>query len=511
MEVIMKRPWNFSVLAASMVVSIGLCSTRVLGEDADATASALDAAKATRDAALKDAEAALSKGLGETVKKIAATGKLDATKAALSAKDQFDKWHLVPHSAGVAEPVREFLKMREAANAKLATAYDDAEAGYTKQLKVDEATAVRAEKGRFVAAEKSFMQSFTTTKVAAQSQDPAPAKPDKVVNTGQYLAAISVALNARIDEIAKLDTSAKRDDAHTTMIQGADAWLETYTFTLRFPIKDVQHAVGGQFTFSLSQPAEVTGIKGSFTYMSTLTIDFPAEEVSKIKAGDILVVSGTPRMNGTQGIYAQAHSMQGTISPLSLRSDVSKYIYGIHFQNYKVTVEHAPEPNPKKPNGGQHGEAGTVQGAESRRNVEQIGGFSFVPPEGWDVRTVPGLKYKVVVGPVRDNLPANINIVDEPFKGSLDDYAKATVTAAQARFKKFRVVKEQEFKTAAGLPGVRLITEDEQKDKLLRQTFFIFSAADIIYVATASTVSEGGEKLDPIFEACLKSFRFEKK
>jgi hypothetical protein len=156
--------------------------------------------------------------------------------------------------------------------------------------------------------------------------------------------------------------------------------------------------------------------------------------------------------------------------------------------------------------------AGAARGddEEARRHTEKAGGFSFSPPANWTVREFPGLKYKVVVGPVRASFASNINVVDEPFKGTLDDYVKANIGAMRMRFKKFKLEDQGDFKTTSGLRGARLVTESEQGGRLLRQTFYIFGTADTKYVVTCSTLAEGGKTLDPLFERSMKTFRFEK-
>ncbi len=148
--------------------------------------------------------------------------------------------------------------------------------------------------------------------------------------------------------------------------------------------------------------------------------------------------------------------------------------------------------------------------AEARRHTEKAGGFSFVPPENWTVRDFPGLKYKVVVGPVRSAFASNINVVDEVYKGSLDAYEKASIAAMQARLEKFAIKDRGEFKTTSGLKGARLVAQSEQGGRLLRQTFYFFGNGDKKYVATCSTVADGGEKFDDVFERAMKTFRFER-
>ncbi len=150
------------------------------------------------------------------------------------------------------------------------------------------------------------------------------------------------------------------------------------------------------------------------------------------------------------------------------------------------------------------------QNEKVRRHVEKAGGFSFVPPDTWKVQAFPGLKFKIVVGPIRGGFASNINVVDEAFKGTLDEYVKANTAVLMRVLKKVKIVQQGEFKTTSGLQGVRLIVENEQNDKLIRQTFYFFGTAETKYVVTCSTLGEGGAKLDPVFAEAMKTFRCEK-
>jgi hypothetical protein len=150
------------------------------------------------------------------------------------------------------------------------------------------------------------------------------------------------------------------------------------------------------------------------------------------------------------------------------------------------------------------------QGEEARRHTETTGGFSFVPPSGWDTRAFPGLKFKIAVGPAAGGFAPNINVVDESAGVSLEAYVKGNLATMPQLLKQFRLVKQDSFKTAAGMAGMRVITENQQEDKLLRQTFYFFSKGDTKFVVTCSALAEGGERLDPVFEASMKTFRFDK-
>lgn len=164
------------------------------------------------------------------------------------------------------------------------------------------------------------------------------------------------------------------------------------------------------------------------------------------------------------------------------------------------------EPSPKR--GIENGKE-AARAEERRRHTEAAGGFSFIPPEGWQVRDFPGRKFKIVVGPAAAGFAANINIVDESFDGSLEDYVKANLNALPKAFKKYRLLKQESFVTAVGLPGARAIVEDEQNNRLLRQAFYFFSKKNTKFTITCSALAEEGDEFAPVFEASMKTFRFD--
>lgn len=150
---------------------------------------------------------------------------------------------------------------------------------------------------------------------------------------------------------------------------------------------------------------------------------------------------------------------------------------------------------------------GARQAEDPRRHHEAA--FSYVPPEGWAVRAFPGLKYKAAVGPAAAGFAPNMNIVDEPFAGPLDAYAEVSQASVQRLFKDCRVLKKDDFKATDGLRGVRIVIEAEQRGRRLRQTFYVFGNGTTKFVVTCSALAEGGDRLDPVFEASMKTFRFD--
>ncbi len=148
-------------------------------------------------------------------------------------------------------------------------------------------------------------------------------------------------------------------------------------------------------------------------------------------------------------------------------------------------------------------------GEEPARYTEKAGRFSFVPPVDWTLRRFQRLEYRVVIGPVKEGFVANMNVVLEPVEGTLDDYVKANKPVLEKVHKKFKLLEEGELKTKSGLRGVRLIIENEQNDRLLRQSMYLFGTADRKYIVTCTTLAEDGAKFDKLFEQAMETFRLE--
>ena len=146
-----------------------------------------------------------------------------------------------------------------------------------------------------------------------------------------------------------------------------------------------------------------------------------------------------------------------------------------------------------------------------KRHVEASGGYSFCPPNGWEMKEMPGLKYKLAFGPAAGGFAPNINVVDEAFDGSVEDYVKTSLEMVAKAFKGFKKIGQSSFKTESGVKGVRLQTESDQGPLRLRQTFFFLAGkGKNKLVVTCSALAENGQKLDSAFEDSLKTFALEK-
>jgi hypothetical protein len=161
------------------------------------------------------------------------------------------------------------------------------------------------------------------------------------------------------------------------------------------------------------------------------------------------------------------------------------------------------------------GLAGGLGAADEKaaRHVEKAGGFSFVPPKDWTMRDVgiASIKYKAAIGPAANGFAPNIVFVDEAYKGTLADYMAANKKSLAKVFKNYKELGEKNLKTEGGADMIMLVIQREDNGKMLRQTFyFVDLSPEKKMVATCSALTDGGDKLDGLFETSLKSFRVEK-
>jgi len=152
------------------------------------------------------------------------------------------------------------------------------------------------------------------------------------------------------------------------------------------------------------------------------------------------------------------------------------------------------------------GSGSPAKKADGERQALRI---SFDAPQGWKTRNIPNQMFPIAFGPADSGFAPNINIVRRFSTDPLHAYVSGNLDVLTKGFKEFRLLSQEDFKTAQGLRGVRLITEDEQVGRKLRQTYYFFGKGDIKFVVTCTTLADGGDKLDQLFESSMKTVHME--
>jgi hypothetical protein len=149
------------------------------------------------------------------------------------------------------------------------------------------------------------------------------------------------------------------------------------------------------------------------------------------------------------------------------------------------------------------------------RHIETEGGFSVCLPEGWVTRKKPDDKFTTLYGPRTDGFTPNVNFKDEFSKSSLRTYVAGgidTILASKDKFgaNSIESLGQTDFRTAAGLTGIRVVFLADYKGIMLRLTQYCFDLGQgRKLIITATGLDKNKDVFDPIFDQTAKSFRLQ--
>jgi hypothetical protein len=128
--------------------------------------------------------------------------------------------------------------------------------------------------------------------------------------------------------------------------------------------------------------------------------------------------------------------------------------------------------------------------------------FSIIPPEGWEERDMPGVKYKIFLTRPAEKFAPNIAFVDEASSLPLKDYVDASRKLLAGTGTSFKELSLEPFSTSGGLQGYRLSFKNEFTSIKLLQTQYYFATPEKKLIVTCS-MAENDKR--PIFSQCDQS------
>ena len=151
----------------------------------------------------------------------------------------------------------------------------------------------------------------------------------------------------------------------------------------------------------------------------------------------------------------------------------------------------------------------TMPALAQGRLSEPAGGFSYLPPAGWHIKTFPGLKYKISYTMPANGFAPNINVVDEVYAVQLDKYIQLSMVGMRRAYTSLHVLKQAPFVTASGVHGERLAVDGIVANKHMHQLFYVFPANNRKIVITASSLASDGGKYDAVTDKSIKTFKLQ--
>ncbi|MGI4788727.1 MAG: hypothetical protein ACRYFS_07735 [Janthinobacterium lividum] len=151
--------------------------------------------------------------------------------------------------------------------------------------------------------------------------------------------------------------------------------------------------------------------------------------------------------------------------------------------------------------------AKTVVAGKAARLSEPTGGFSYIPPAGWHVRTFPGMKYRISYAMPSGGFAPNINVVDETAAVPMSRYVPMSLIQMHRMFSTFHLLSQTAFVTKSGLSGVCLRSTATVAGRNVRQVCYMFPApSDRKLIVTASWLALDGDKYAQAVDASMKTF-----
>ena len=134
-------------------------------------------------------------------------------------------------------------------------------------------------------------------------------------------------------------------------------------------------------------------------------------------------------------------------------------------------------------------------------------GYSHRIPEGWESKPPPPSKAAMIAAPESSGLSSNMVTTIEPYDGTLRSYVDdANIQLLRKSAVKEKVIKA-DFTTDNKISGYKVKLQTRTNKVDLAQTMYFFEGPGnkkIVVTCTAPAQFESG--LEPLFDACMKTF-----
>jgi len=143
--------------------------------------------------------------------------------------------------------------------------------------------------------------------------------------------------------------------------------------------------------------------------------------------------------------------------------------------------------------------------------IEKNAGFTMSMPLGWQTIDF-NQKYLMIIGPTENGYTPNIGFGDDSYTGSMSAYIDEVLLLIRQFYAELTVINRGNFSTDSELRGECVTFQGRMGEISVRQKMYIFpnENGSGIIVITCTAPLANGEKFDPIFDECVKTFRWTK-
>ncbi len=134
-------------------------------------------------------------------------------------------------------------------------------------------------------------------------------------------------------------------------------------------------------------------------------------------------------------------------------------------------------------------------------------GYSHRIPEGWESKPPPPSKVAMIAAPKSSGLLSSMVTIVEPYDGTLRSYVDdANIQSLKKSAVKAKV-RSVDFVTDSKTPAYKVKLQSKTNNLDVAQTMYFFEGQGnkkIVITCTAPAQFESG--LEPLFDACMKTF-----
>jgi len=148
--------------------------------------------------------------------------------------------------------------------------------------------------------------------------------------------------------------------------------------------------------------------------------------------------------------------------------------------------------------------------APAGRLRQPAGEFSYVTPAHWRRTRPAGMDFVIVATNAEAGLSANIFVEGPPRRGTVREQAARLLAVYRDRSRDYAVIRQQDFNTDSGLPGLKITACRRTKESLsLALYHYLLQDGDRVIRVTCSCAASVARKYEPVFDAAMKSLRAE--
>jgi hypothetical protein len=154
--------------------------------------------------------------------------------------------------------------------------------------------------------------------------------------------------------------------------------------------------------------------------------------------------------------------------------------------------------------------------ANAQAYIDQIGGFSYVTPEGWTPEITANSALAVIFGPRSEGYTPNVTFMLDKNDADLETFVATTLSQIQTDYANYQItiLTQEGMTTDVGLTGIRvtldIILPPEKGSATIHELMYVFDLAGVKKLtALCNRLATQPAEYEGVFEAIMQSLAVE--